>query len=318
MTTEVPPLKARREAPAISWCLTVFHDARPPFEPWMKYLEAQQEEAPTTGRRHWQVYIELNEKKRGAFFDTHPYYAKAHREKTRGTQAQASAYCAKENTAVPGTHFTAGTKQEAGVTNGYQAMVLALKADPLKFDKTEHYGEYLKHKRAVDEEIRDAKRLKVDDIECDIPFNGPFHPWQVTLLHQINGAVDKRKVIWVVDQLGGKGKTQFSKWLRKHRQALVIDTTRADRVVFAMQNNPPVVIFDIKRQEGKEGALNYRSIETVKDGVGFQSMYTPDTIQWRSPHLLVFSNFGPDIEQLSHDRWAIYDITPELTLDPRQ
>lgn len=311
---EVPQQK--RQGATVCWCFTSQADLPPPFETWCKYLTYQQEIAPTTQRKHWQGYLQLHVRQRLSFFKSHAYFGKVHLEPMRGTAAQATAYCHKEATAVPGTRAEFGVQQDSGVTNGYQAMVIALKKNPQAFDKKEHYAEYLKHKRSIDEEIKESKKLKAEDIECVLSRDGPFHPWQETLLHHIQGDPCNREVIWVVDQIGGTGKTQFSKWLRKYRQAIIVGTTKCDRIIYAMEVQPPIVIFDIKRAEGKENELNYSTLETVKDGCGFQTMYKPETIQWKSPHVIVFSNFRPRLDQLSADRWTIFDIThPELTLE---
>lgn len=67
----------------------------------------------------------------------------------------------------------------------------------------------------------------------------------------------------------------------------MIDTTAKERVIRAY-NQEPIVIFDINRQEGKEDQINYGIMETLKNGMGFNTMYEPGMKLWPSPHVLVF------------------------------
>lgn len=80
------------------WCFTWFDDAAPEWAPdWMSYLLCGKETCPTTGRLHWQGYLETRVKvtlnglkAREAGWET------AHLEQAKGTWEDSLEYCTKE------------------------------------------------------------------------------------------------------------------------------------------------------------------------------------------------------------------------------
>lgn len=96
-----------REAPARNWCFTdygVTHELD--FDPLeVNYLVAQRERCPTTGRLHWQGYLQLKVKRRLTTLKT-KLNATAHFLKAKGTAQENYDYCTKEDTrAYPGEGF---------------------------------------------------------------------------------------------------------------------------------------------------------------------------------------------------------------------
>lgn len=98
-------------------CFTSFRDdirtALDAKEDWISYCIAQQEECPTTHRKHWQGYLELNGQK--SFRQLKDLFGDdAHLEPRQGTARQAADYCRKEDTAVAGTLFEIGEISNPG------------------------------------------------------------------------------------------------------------------------------------------------------------------------------------------------------------
>lgn len=87
----------------------------------LKYLFAQREKAPTTGKEHWQGYLIFNSPKRLA---TMFKQAKgAHIEQMKGTPASNDLYCSKAETAIldsDGNHVTIehGIKPDMTISQG--------------------------------------------------------------------------------------------------------------------------------------------------------------------------------------------------------
>lgn len=80
-----------------------------------RYFVAQKEVCPTSGRLHWQGYIELKDKARLGKVKEVLGCPSAHLEMRRGTQAEAIAYCQKvETRAEPHEKMEFGTKAKAG------------------------------------------------------------------------------------------------------------------------------------------------------------------------------------------------------------
>lgn len=113
---------------------------------------------------------------------------------------------------------------------------------------------------------------------------------------------DPRKIIWYVDIIGGKGKTSFSKYMAVKHKACILNSGKSSDVAYAI-NNPKIVIIDLSRSI--EGHFNYDILEQIKNGMVFSSKYESNTKMFNNPHVVVFSNWAPDINKLSKDRWDI-------------
>ena len=57
-------------------------------------------------------------------------------------------------------------------------------------------------------------------------------------------------------------------------------------------------------------------IEDLKDGLVFNAMYgNGNTLMMEPPHIIMSSNFIPDVNLLSKDRWKMYKIKNEKLVD---
>lgn len=56
---------------------------------------------------------------------------------------------------------------------------------------------------------------------------------------------------------------------------------------------PKIVIFDFVKSE--EGKINYKIIECIKNGMLQSTKYESTVIYFERPHILVMSNFMPDV-----------------------
>ena len=72
-----------------------------------------------------------------------------------------------------------------------------------------------------------------------------------------------RKILFVVDQVGGLGKTCLTKWYHVNLQAAVYTTTKRGGVAFAY-NGESGVMFHLSRSQLEK--LNYDTIESIKNG----------------------------------------------------
>lgn len=302
---------------------TSFEDEPPAaaLPEWAKFLCFQREAAPETGRLHWQGFVQLVEKKRISFLKNIPGWGTFHLEPRRGTAEEAVRYCSPDALkdgqpkpgVVPGSYRAFGVPTRAGVTSDYDSMINALKKRPCDFVRDDYLGPYIKHKRAVDDYLREEKSRDVSVITIhglDPDNMDTWHPWQKDLYWQLQQPVNHRQVIWISDPGGSNGKTQFGNFLIKFMRALFVTTTARERVVPVMRSHPPIVLIDIKRSEADQDKVGYGTMEMIKDGVGFNTMYNPSPEYWPSPHLVVFANFYPDKTKLTDDRWLIFGIDP--------
>lgn len=73
-----------------------------------------------------------------------------------------------------------------------------------------------------------------------------------------------------------------------------------------MDKDNTIVVFDIPRDNGNN--VSYKSIESIKNGMIFNSKYETGYKLFNPPHLIVFANSPPDKSRLSSDRWKITQL----------
>lgn len=132
-----------------------------------------------------------------------------------------------------------------------------------------------------------------------------LRPHQEEWLRRLD-AQDNRKVLWVVDEDGGMGKTVMGKYLIKNRGAFWCDGGKYADIVCAYDGQA-YAVFDFKRSMESE-TWSYKAIEAFKDGVMFSGKYqscakvAPSNIK-----VIAFSNERPDKTKLSRDRWELLE-----------
>lgn len=135
--------------------------------------------------------------------------------------------------------------------------------------------------------------------------------WQQDILNYISGEVNPREIYWVIDYEGNKGKTQLAKHICMNYDAIVLGGRACDMkygvsAYIEKNGSIDVIILDLPRS--LEDFVSYSGIEAVKNGIFFNSKYESGMCMYNTPHVIVLSNFDPDIEKLSKDRWKIVRI----------
>lgn len=104
--------KRSRDSRTRGFCATYFSEEKPTLHKFMRYLCAQQERAPTTGKLHWQAYIHTDaDMTVSAVIKQLPG---VHIERRLGSIQQAIDYCRKPESAVPDSFFEVGEKPTQG------------------------------------------------------------------------------------------------------------------------------------------------------------------------------------------------------------
>lgn len=133
-----------------------------------------------------------------------------------------------------------------------------------------------------------------------------LYPWQKKIESDCLKEPDTRTINWVYDNEGNKGKTAFCKYMAVKHDAIVLNNGKKQDIVYAMGNSPKIVLFNLSRSN--EEHFNYDALEAIKDGLIMSSKYESKMLIFNSPHVYVFSNFKPNIETMSKDRWNIITI----------
>lgn len=144
-----------------------------------------------------------------------------------------------------------------------------------------------------------------------------LYPWQNYLVNRIDKVADDRKIFWVWDKEGCKGKTLLAKWLfLKREHVVVLSGKAADMkhgiVEYKNKNGcvPKIVIINIPRST--IDYVSYTGIEEIKDMFFFSGKYEGGMICGQNPHVLIFANEEPQYDKMSADRWKVWNVD-ELT-----
>jgi len=138
-----------------------------------------------------------------------------------------------------------------------------------------------------------------------------FYQWQKDILKIIDLEPDDRKVVWVYETEGNVGKSAFTKWTVSKRNALFCNGGKAQDIINLCFNHDMetsnLIVWDMPR--ANKGVISYSAIESIKNGLICNTKYETGVKMFNPPHILIFSNYPPqDVEQLSADRWEIFEI----------
>lgn len=143
-----------------------------------------------------------------------------------------------------------------------------------------------------------------------------FYSWQLELLQELNNPPDDRKVLWYVDPKGNTGKTSMLKYLRHHLNAFTYTIEDAKNVGQYLRNHHKkygtaytIVAIDIPKSSKNGENFNIcTQAENFKNGEFSAPKYMSEIIFMPEVHVLIFSNYKPNIYGLSSDRWVIREI----------
>lgn len=130
---------------------------------------------------------------------------------------------------------------------------------------------------------------------------GSFLPWQASLLAEIEAPPSDRTIIWFVDEVGGKGKTDMATHLVSSLGWLRLTNGKSADIALAW--NGQNVVFDYSRSQQEH--INYGIIEDLKNGQVFSGKYQSVSKIYARPYVIIFANFEPDQTKMSADRWDI-------------
>lgn len=164
---------------------------------------------------------------------------------------------------------------------------------------------------AQGERIDNTKKLI-----CKDPLEGKeMRPIQQDIINIVNEEPDDRTVHWFYDPTGGAGKTTLAKHLCIHNKDCLYLTGKASDMKYGVftwlqKNKLKTIIIDLTRSV--EAFVSYQGIEEIKNGIFYNTKYESTMCVFDSPHVIVLSNFLPDVDALSADRWNIHRYEPDI------
>lgn len=137
--------------------------------------------------------------------------------------------------------------------------------------------------------------------------------WQVMLKTVFDSEPDNRTVYWVWSESGARGKSTMVRWMVRNG-ALICSGKASDMKYLIVKYHekhgvfPDSIVFDVPRS--MENFLSYTGIEEIKNGVFASTKYECDVVEMPYPHVFVFANFPPDMnnKDMSSDRFEVWDV----------
>jgi hypothetical protein len=145
----------------------------------------------------------------------------------------------------------------------------------------------------------------------------PNRKYQIEILDIIKNEPDERKIYWFFEKIGNVGKSQFTKYLVSKNNAIFIDEGKKTDLMntclskYNEGHDMNLFVLDIPR--GNKNNCSYKSIESIKCGLIYSPKYEGGQAIFNSPHIIIFSNYPPDIHNLSKDRWEIFEIQDDFS-----
>ena len=141
-----------------------------------------------------------------------------------------------------------------------------------------------------------------------VPDQVELRGWQSSLFDELSGEPDDRSIRFVVDEIGGKGKTFFQKYLLSTLTGVqVMSTGKRDDLAYIVDETKSIFLFNVPR--GGMQYLSYILLEQLKDRMVFSPKYESRVkILLQKVHVVVFCNEDPDKTKLTKDRYKVYRI----------
>lgn len=156
----------------------------------------------------------------------------------------------------------------------------------------------------------DLKKRLLEELYHEVEWRN----WQQNILNILDSTPHQRTIHWIYDEVGNKGKSYLCKYIFLKYHCIVAQGKSDNifnQVLRWREHNPeelqiPPILVDISR--GDYSHVNYSAIESVKNGFLYSGKYEGGVVFGKNPHVFIFSNCEPDLEQFSQDRWELIHI----------
>lgn len=158
--------------------------------------------------------------------------------------------------------------------------------------------------------------LTIRGFPAELKIIKELRPFQQDLVNFSQLPPNDRKILYIYDEEGDKGKTQFTKYMVARYNALFCTGGRYEDMTYllaAAQKNgrdlniPFTFILNVPRDVSSDH-ISYKALEAIKDGLMTSPKYESTSLVFNSPHVWVFSNSPPNLDKLSADKWELYTI----------
>lgn len=221
-----------------------------------------------------------------------------HIEVSRPNNSQAAAtYCMKD-----GDYWEHGSLRLQGQRTDLESLRKdVLDGASLGDIARNHTSAFLRYSRGIKEmhnmvKVENERKLLEEEYK-----DANLRPWQAAAVTLLD-AQDRRKVLWIYEDVGNTGKSWLGKWLIINRNAYYITGGKHGDIQHGHQGEK-VVVFDFSRTMAEK--VPYQVIENFKNGVFFSGKYESGMRICKGIKVVCFANYLPDLFKLSLDRWQI-------------
>lgn len=280
---------------------TSFQDEEPNYDEGViiKYLVFQREKCPDTEREHWQGFARFKRNLTIKQAQDLLGIPGAHMEKPHGTDEQCRDYCTKEDSRVAvGKEYGTCGKKQGERTDIAEALETAC-TQGMKRAAEEHGATMVKYHKGI-EWVKKQREIQALEMEALV-----WKPWQQRILDRLEKDPHKRKIYYVHDSKGGKGKSTLARYLCINKGALMCNTTKAADIAYAW-NGHKIIIFDLPRANME--TVNWGAVEAIKNGVMFSAKYESGMKIFAIPHVIIMANSKCPAGTFSDDRIKLIDL----------
>jgi len=286
-----------------NWCFTVNNytedDIRKAKNLPCKYIIFGKE-VGESGTPHLQGYVQLAKRTRLTGVKK-LINNQVHWEPAKGTPQQNIEYCSKQDQQA----YRNGVVSVERERKDLDAFMSAVRDEGVLNKKRlrEEYPEVMaRYPRFADEYIQ-------DNTPTPEMMTHPLNQWQGELNLVLNREPDPRKIIFIVDEKGGAGKTSFASdfYCQMHDNAQYLTCGKKSDMAHALRTDCRVIFINCSKTQTEN--LNYELLEQIKDGCVFSGKYNSCMKRFKRPHVVVLMNQMPDMNALVADRYQIIEVS---------
>lgn len=221
-----------------------------------------------------------------------------HCELAKGTNEQAAKYCQKDGVFWEHGCYPKSKGERTDIKTFFEAVKRGATDRVLAEEYPREYAKY----HAAGTKLRKSMKQEEQAEKVKQKYNEkPLRKWQKHAVEKLEKQ-DDRKILWIHDSQGNLGKSWLGNWLVANKNAFLVEGGKNADIAEAYDYQK-IVVFDYTRCQ--EERVNYAVIESFKNGRIFSPKYESKMKIFESCQVLCLSNFDPDREKLSADRWQV-------------
>lgn len=139
-----------------------------------------------------------------------------------------------------------------------------------------------------------------------------WYIWQEEIHKELMKKANCRDIWWLWEPKGCAGKTSYCKHMVLEHKALYVNGKANDvkcaivRYKEEHERYPKIILWGMPRAARN---IDYSAVEEIKDGMFFSGKYESGQCVTNYPHIVIFANREPDLEEMSLDKWKIKNLS---------